>query len=465
MKKILLILLIFLNFFAFSEKTQVENLYEYKLDNGLELFVAENDIVPLVYIEIAVKCGSYTQEKNTSGLFHLFEHMMFKGNSKYKSAQDVNKALSDLGATSWNGTTGLECVNYYFTIPKEQLKNGLIFWSEAIRNPLLNKKELESEKKVVLSEIQRDYTDSGKIISKKINEKLFKSSPWKMSPGGSLEVVENATVNQLKKIQKEFYIPNNSAVFVGGDVDSEEVYKLVQEIFGDWKKQKTPQERGKIPNHSKNPLEKSELIVFPYDKISKNIFQVGINFRGPDAFYDLEDTYAFDMIFQAVQNPQSYFKRFFVDFSDLGIPEKDYISAYYATYKTCGKTSFSAIFSVNNEKLNANFFTDKAEFFADNIYDSVKKTILELSEDDFSVIKQRLKDDLIFSTETSSGLLQTLRGNWVFADSDYFYSYNQNMQNVTKEKMLQVLDKYIKNLNPLIYILINPEIYNENFEN
>ena len=116
-----------------------------KLENGLEVFVLENHTVPLVYVEIAVKCGAFTQEEETSGLFHLYEHLMFKGNSKYKSAQEVNKALNDLGTASWNGTTGLECVNYYFTIPKDQLKEGLEFWSSAIRNPLLDKKELERE--------------------------------------------------------------------------------------------------------------------------------------------------------------------------------------------------------------------------------------------------------------------------------------------------------------------------------
>ena len=87
----------------------------YKLDNGLKLFVEENHSVPLTYIEIAVKCGSYTQTEETAGLFHLYEHMMFKGNSLYKDASSVNRALSDMGVSEWNGTTGLECVNYFFT--------------------------------------------------------------------------------------------------------------------------------------------------------------------------------------------------------------------------------------------------------------------------------------------------------------------------------------------------------------
>ena len=142
-KRILIVSIFLLNSFVFAEKTPFDNLFQEKLENGLEVFVLENHTVPLVYVEIAVKCGAFTQEEETSGLFHLYEHLMFKGNSKYKSAQEVNKALNDLGTASWNGTTGLECVNYYFTIPKDQLKEGLEFWSSAIRNPLLDKKTFE----------------------------------------------------------------------------------------------------------------------------------------------------------------------------------------------------------------------------------------------------------------------------------------------------------------------------------
>lgn len=106
----------------YAQKTPVENLYEYRLSNGLTLFVAENHAVPLTYIEIAVRCGAYTQEKENTGLFHLYEHMMFKGNSLFKNAAEVTNALTRLGVSGWNGTTDLECVNYYFTVPSSVTK-------------------------------------------------------------------------------------------------------------------------------------------------------------------------------------------------------------------------------------------------------------------------------------------------------------------------------------------------------
>jgi zinc protease len=148
-KKILSVLsFLFFAYFTYAEETPVPNLYQYKLDNGLMLFVAENHAVPLAYIEIAVKCGAYTQTPETAGLFHLYEHMMFKGNSLYPNAAAVQDALSKLGVASWNGTTSLECVNYFFTIPSDKIEDGLNFWNSAIRFPLLDKRELENEKKL-----------------------------------------------------------------------------------------------------------------------------------------------------------------------------------------------------------------------------------------------------------------------------------------------------------------------------
>ena len=81
----------------FAEETPIENLYEYTLDNGLSVFVAENHSAPLVYIEVTVRAGSIAQTPENAGLFHLYEHMMFKGNVKYKNSQAMQTALKNMG--------------------------------------------------------------------------------------------------------------------------------------------------------------------------------------------------------------------------------------------------------------------------------------------------------------------------------------------------------------------------------
>ena len=127
-------------------------------------------------------------------------------------------------------------MNYYFTVPSSVTKKGLEFWAAAIRSPLLDKNELENEKKVVISEINGNFSSPSRILTNFESRTIFSDSPWKMDPSGSVPVVKNATVQNLLDIQKAFYIPNNSALFVGGDVEHEKVYKMVDEIFGGWKK-------------------------------------------------------------------------------------------------------------------------------------------------------------------------------------------------------------------------------------
>src|SRR5205814_10698031 len=101
-----------------------QNYYWQKLDNGLEVVVIENHKVPLATIEIAVKNGAYTEGPEYSGLSHLFEHMFFKANKDYPDQEKFIKRTQELGAI-WNGTTGEERVNYYFTFDKDSLEAGL----------------------------------------------------------------------------------------------------------------------------------------------------------------------------------------------------------------------------------------------------------------------------------------------------------------------------------------------------
>ena len=200
----------------FAEQTPIKTLHHYTLKNGLELFVAENHIVPLATIEIVVRGGAIAHTPENAGLFHLYEHMMFKGNSKYKTSEAMQQAIQKLGVSSYNGTTGTEHINYYFTVPSDRVQEGLEFWNSAIRTPLLNKKEFEAEKKVVLSEINGNFApnvDCGDYViivnAEKVSlsgDKLNNKKYYNVSgfPGGlrtrtAKEMVERYPVEMLER--------------------------------------------------------------------------------------------------------------------------------------------------------------------------------------------------------------------------------------------------------------------------
>lgn len=454
LKKLFLYLSFFVIFtLAHAEETPIQNLYQYKLDNGLMLFVAENHVVPLTYIEIAVKCGAYTQTPETAGLFHLYEHMMFKGNSLYPNAAAVKDALSNLGVASWNGTTSLECVNYFFTIPSDKLEAGLNFWNSAIRFPLLDKRELENEKKVVISEIQGNEVNPNRILGAAISKQMFPEAPWKMDTSGSVKVISDTTVKQLNQIKNEFYIPNNSALFVGGDVNPEEVYALVNKIFGTWKKGKNPFADG-LFHQSEKPFSKVIFNVMQNDKVFADLAQISVEYRGPDVAFNKQDTYVADLLFNCLAAPFSVYKQTLVNDPLLFVPDVDYIWGSYVTRKQCGTLDFGIY--ITNPEFSV---PEKAIYFYENLPALLNQTILSQTEKSLEQFCQRMKDSDIYDRETAENLLSILRFWWICADSEYYYSYSDNLKQVTKEQMIAFVEKYISQAVPIVTVVVNPSVY------
>ena len=442
---------------VFAEKTPIENLYEYTLDNGLTVFIAENHAVPLAYVEIAVKAGAITQTKENAGLFHLYEHMMFKGNSLYPNAASVKKALSDMGVADWNGTTGIDHVNYFFTIPSDQLEKGLAFWNAAIRSPLMDAKELENEKKVVLAEIEGDASDPGSWVRDYYLSKMFPKEPYRLDPSGSSPVVKNATVAQMKDMQSKYYIPKNAALFIGGDVNPEETLELVKNIYGTWSNNgnEAPE---KNEQASKEPFSEMNIAVLPYDKISPEIAKVELSFRGPDADFEREDTYTADYLLQLLSDPDGYFAKTLVGTEELGIPDVDYVSGGYGTSRAAGLLECSAVMLHPEQNILARVKLFE-KIVREDILPKVALDKKNFSKKKIEAIARSLRDDDTVTSQTATGLLSVLRFWWCCTDADYYYTYNDKITSVTSADMQGFVQKYIEGKKPMVIVMLNPAVY------
>lgn len=434
-----------------------KNVESFTLENGLTVFTSENHSVPLVYIEIAVRAGGVTQTPETAGLFHLYEHMMFKGNELYRDAASVQKAINDMGVTSWNGTTSPDCVNYFFTIPKDQLENGLAFWNAAIRSPLMDPKELENEKKVVLSEIEGGQSDPSTILSNYLRTKLFPDAPYRCDPAGSSEVVRNATVAQLRDMQSKYYIPCNAALFVGGDINPAEVHALARKIWGSWTNNgnKAP---AKQAQQSTAPFGKPQLAVMPYDKMAEQLADVEIYFRGPDSDYNLEDVYASDYLENLMDDPDGTFAQSLVADGELEIPDSAYVWGGGSFNRAMGMFSFGAVMLEPDKKLPER---------TGHLLSKVQDEILPAMAADSSLytpakvkdIVRKLSDADIMSTQTAEGILSQVRSAWLRATPDFYYSYNSKIGKVTQADVRSFIGKYVTGKNPLVLVLVNPAVY------
>ncbi len=442
---------------VFAEKTSVDNLYQYNLDNGLTVFEAENHAVPLVYIEIAVKTGAKAQTPETAGLFHLYEHMMFKGNALYKDATEVQAALSELGVTNWNGTTGVDCVNYFFTIPSDRLEDGLAFWNAAVRSPLMDKREFENEKKVVLSEITGDLSSPGHIYMNNIYNILFPDAPYRLSAGGSTPVIKDATIAQLLDIKDTYYIPSNAALFIGGDINPEETYELVKKIWGSWSGngQANPKPQAQL---NTNPLNKPTAMIMPYDQISPQVANVTVMFRGPDTDYAIEDTYAADYFCQLAGDPESIYVQDLYADTELMIPGQEYIWQSYQTVCQSGTIQFGATMLSPESNL-----PQRSMKMLSDIQNGILPKMAEekslYTKSKAEKITQYIKDQDAITADTATGLLTNLRFWWIATSPEYYYSYSNKISQVTQKDMQNFVAKYFTNKNALVTVLVNPQVY------
>ena len=295
---VLAILLITVAVPAFSAETPISGLYRYQLDNGLELFVLENHTVPLARIQITFRCGSITQTPQTAGLFHLYEHMLFKGNSRYKSDAEFSAAMTQLGVASWNGGTSTEYVTYYFTVPSDKTEAGLEFWSYALREPLLDPAELAVEQDVVSNEINGYLADPDRVYAAAMDKALFGTYPWRRDIGGSEAIIRSATTDTMRAIQEAYYLPNNAAVFVGGDVKPEEVYAMVNKWYGTWEAGPDPW-LSPAPAHPTPGVTAPVYLVYPDSSLPQGIAYIETRYRGPDVLAEPEPTFAADEIGRA----------------------------------------------------------------------------------------------------------------------------------------------------------------------
>lgn len=196
------------------------------LKNGMDVIVIENAAVPLVTVEIAVKNGAYTEPPEYNGLSHLYEHMFFKSNERSK-AEGYHDRASELGMLS-NAQTQYEVVNYYTTTIKTGLREAMTLMNDAIRYPLFDKQELDQEIVVVLDELNQHRSNPFYYLFDATDKALWYKYPSRKRPGGDPETVSKATPEMMRVIQKKFYIPNNSALVVAGDVTAQEVFKLAE---------------------------------------------------------------------------------------------------------------------------------------------------------------------------------------------------------------------------------------------
>jgi zinc protease len=410
---------------AAARAPEITGLQTFTLDNGLEVFVVENHTVPLARIQVTFRTGGISQTPQTAGLFHLYEHMLFKGNRAYPNQTALQAAMKDLGVAEWNGGTAQESVSYFFTVPSDRTARGIEFWADAVRFPLLDPAELQTEKDVVVSEILAGFSDPANQYASAMERALSWKFPWRKDVAGSEALVRSATVQMLRDMKDTWYVPNNAALFVGGDVDPRAVRAAAQKYFGDWKKTRDP---WTPPPPAHPPLQKDLLMVAADDQMYAGLASVDLRFTGPDILRSSDDTYAADVWSKLLEDPNGRFRTNIFN-KVPGQYNKDYISAGYLTRRDGGAVSFFTYLVVQPGQDTFRRAQDLKKAIMDEM-GAIAADPSYFSAEDYRLLTRQIADDRIWERETADGFIGTLAFWWASAGTPYYLGYSDTLQKI-----------------------------------
>jgi zinc protease len=407
------------------------------LPNGLEVIVVENHGVPLVTIEANARNGSFTQSPTYEGLSHLYEHMFFKSNTSYPQPEQFVARASELGAV-FNGTTQEERVNYYLTVPSDSAMPAMAFLASALRNPLFRPDELERERAVVIGEYDRAESDPGYALQTAMGKTLWGSAWSRKNPLGERAVILKTTPEQMRTIQRKYYVPNNTALIVAGDVTADSVFAAVRRLFGDWRRAADPFVTDPIPPVP--PLQGNKAVIVEQPV---NVVFVMVQWQGPGAHADVPATYAADVFSDVLNQPGSRFQRKLVD---SGLWQS--IGVNYYTLNQVGPITISG--AVAPDKLREAIAALDREML-----DVVKPGYITADAVD-GVKRQRIVGTME-SLERSSGFAHQLGFWWAVTGLDYFFGYVDTMAKQTPDDLRRYAARYILGKPRVTGVLLSPE--------
>ncbi|GIU43891.1 M16 family metallopeptidase [Shewanella algidipiscicola] len=412
---------------------------KYQLANGLTVILHQDKSDPLVHVDVTYHVGSSRELPGRSGFAHLFEHMMFQGSENVADEQHF-KAVTEAGGTL-NGTTNTDRTNYFETVPSNQLEKML--WLESDRMgyflPALTEEKFEVQRETVKNErAQRIDNQPYGRMGERFNQALYPAGhPYSWPVIGWPDDLNRADVNDVKHFFQRWYGPNNATLTIGGDFDEVQTLAWVNKYFGE-----IP--RGPEVTAAPKPLvtlDKTRYISME-DRVHLPLLRMAF----PTVYASHQDEAALDLLSNIIGGgPTSLVYKNLV---------KDGYAVQAGVSHPCQELACQfSIYALANPARGGELSDIEARVL-ESIAEFEQRGV---TDDDLQKAKVQFEANTIFGLQSVKGKVSTLALNQTFFGNPDMIAYDlTRYANVTKEDVMRVFNRYIKN-KPMVVMSVVPE--------
>ena len=391
----------------------------YKLDNGQTVVIQEVKSNPIVTIDTWIKTGSINENDENNGVSHFLEHLFFKGSTNHAPGE-FDKILETKGAIT-NAATSKDFTHYYVTIPSKDFDLALEMHSDMLLHPLVPRKELEKERKVVIEEIMKDANSPNTLVYDNLVNMLYSDHPYKRKVIGKADIISSIHRDEIMGYYNKYYNPSNMVTVIVGDVDANSAIEKVKSDFN-----------SEYKKPIKNVYPKEKILTAQQKKVAYFDTQSGymlIGFRGTKI--DDKDSYALDVLSTILGDGRSsVFYRNIKENKQLA----NTIGAANTGFKDDG------IFYISTT-----FDPEKCEKLQDGIFEEIKNVQKNgVTQSQLQLAKNVIERDTYYERESISNIASEIGYTFVTTDdTKYYETYLDNVKKVTVQDVKDVANKYL----------------------
>ena len=403
---------------------QAVDFQEYDLDNGLHVILHRDNSAPVVTTAIMYHVGSKDEDPQKTGFAHFFEHLLFEGTENIERGE-WDKVVSSNGG-SGNANTFLDRTYYYETFPSNSLEVGLWLESERLMHPIIGQVGVDTQKEVVQEErrMRVDNSPYGAFFEQ-VLKNLYTKHSYRWGVIGSLDHLASATLEDFKKFNSTYYVPNNAVLVVAGDFEEQQAKKMISDYFG-------PIKRGADipkPDPSEDPI--TQTVHTTYHDPNIQIPAIMLAYRTPGQ--GQRDAYVINMISTYLSDGESSKlykklvdeKKMALQVLSMPIEAEDH-SSYIVGGLPVGETSIQAI----KDEIDAEI---------------LKLQSVPISERDHEKLLNKFENRFVNANSTIQGIANSLAENYLLKDNtDLINTELDIYRSITREEIMEVAKKYLK---------------------